>query len=462
MTSAVPPSVQADRPSASGSAPLPSVLPDGRASRRWLTALVVVLAIGAVLLADLAQRLPGAPTAGAGEQAALFGLLLLAGFLSLDFRIGSSANRVDLFDAALAAALLALPGPRLLAAVVVAKACILLSQSVDRDKVLFNLSQWACAASAGAVVVAAGRPAGPVTGRDLFVLPLALLTVAVLNAGSVLLVMTAVGSTRRRRGGLRRLVHGMLAGGAVNLVLGLVVAVLWAAGTQARLAVPVVMVAVHVGTGLWAQQRAGRSRLAGLQRAGATLAGPDELTVALPVFLDELRCAFECAGVELRLTADAPGTALRLVAGRDPGVGATAPLLDGLRRDGLGRRLGRSRADAGWRNCLTAPVRYRDQVVGALSTFDREGWDGFEDGELPVLEAAAGVLAEALHRDELAQVLHAERAAVTASEVRWRAFARVLELVARGNALPETLHLLARTVEEQCSARCLVLVRAPG
>jgi diguanylate cyclase (GGDEF)-like protein len=443
--------------------PPPSAPPAGAAAtRRWLTALVVVLACGALLLAALAQRLPGAPAAGAGEQAALLGLLLLAGFLSLDFRMGSSANRVDLFDAALAAALLALPGPRLLAAVVLVKACVLLSQSVDRDKVVFNLAQWACAVSAGAVVVAAGRPAGPVTGRDLLLLPIALLTVAVLNAGAVLLVMTATGNGALRRGARPRLVRGMLAGGAVNLVLGLLVAVLWAAGPQARLAVPVVMVAVHVGTGLWAQQRAGRSRLAGLQRASGTLAGPAELPTALPAFLEQLRGAFECAGVEVRLAEGAPGAPLRLVAGRDPGAGATAPLLDDLRGDGLARRLGRSRDGAGWRDCLTVPVRSRGRVVGSLSTFDREGWDGFEHGELPVLEAAAGVLAEALHRDERAQVLRAERAAVTASEVRWRAFARVLELVARGNALPETLLQLARTVEEQCSARCLVVVRTPG
>jgi hypothetical protein len=107
-------------------------------------------------------------------------------------------------------------------------------------------------------------------------------------------------------------------------------------------------------------------------------------------------------------------------------------------------------------------VLSRGRVVGVLCTFDRTGWDGFEHGELPVLEAAAAVLAEALHRDELAQVLEVERAAVHASEVRWRAFARVLELVARGNAIPETLQLLARTVEAQCAARCLVVVRAQG
>jgi hypothetical protein len=108
-------------------------------------------------------------------------------------------------------------------------------------------------------------------------------------------------------------------------------------------------------------------------------------------------------------------------------------------------------------------VRHQGRVVGVLCTHDRQGWEGFEHGELPVLEAAAGVLGEALRRDELAQVLHAERAALSASEVRWRALARVLEMVARGNALPETLDLLARTVEEQsASGRCLVLVRAPG
>jgi diguanylate cyclase (GGDEF)-like protein len=441
----------------------PGPAPDGgTASRRWLGALVAGLAVCAALLAHAAGRLPGAPAAGHGEQLALLALLVLTGFLSLDFRVGTSANRVDLVDAALAAALLALPGPRLVAAVLVAKACVLVSRSVARDKIVFNLAQWACAAAAGALVVAAARDAGPVSARDLLVVPVALLVVALLNAGSVLLVMTLVGRSDPRGGSPRRLVRGMLAGGLLNFVLGLVVAALWTAGTQARLAVPLVLLGVHVATGLWAQQRAGRSRLAGLQRASATLAGPDELVVALPVFLEQLRSAFECEAVELRLLDGARGSPLRLTAGRDLGEQATGALLETLRQGGGGVRLAGG-PGAGWRDCLAAPVRFRGSVVGALSTFDREGWDGFEHGELPVLEAAAGVLAEALHRDELAQVLHAERAALSASEVRWRALARVLELVARGTGLPETLAPLARTVEEQSVAgRCVVVVRTPG
>ena len=445
--------------------------PDAGPSRRWLPVVVAALTVLALLLAAMADRRPGAPEAGAGESVALLLLLGLAGFLSLDFRAGGHGNRVDLFDAALAAALLSLSGHVLLLAVVVAKAGVLLSQHVARDKIAFNLAQWGCAAAAGSVVVAALRVPGPVSSRDLLVLPVALLAVAVLNAGAVLVVLAVVAGRPVRRPGRRSLLRGTAAGVVVNLGLGLLVAALWTAGTSTRLAVPVVLLAVHLGTGLWAQQQAGRSRLAGLQRAGATLAGPDELAVALPLFVDDLRQAFECAGVELRLVRDGRGAPLRVTAGDDPGAERTAPLVEALLRGGQGVRLGPTRGDraslvllqqAGWRDCLAAPVRYRDEVVGVLCTHDREGWEGFEHGELPVLEAAAGMLGEALHRDELAQVLDAERAAVTASEARWRTFARVLELVARGNALPETLHLLARTVEEQSPGTCLLLVCTPG
>jgi diguanylate cyclase (GGDEF)-like protein len=424
----------------------------------------------AAVLAGVAARLPGAPDAAGRDATALLLLLVLAGFLSLDFRAGGHGNRLDLFDAVLAAALLSLPGPRLVLAVVVAKAVVMLVQHVAWDKACFNVAQWACAAAAGSVVFAALRLPGPGSVDDLVVLPVALLTVGLLNVGAVLLVMAAVTGPPARLDA-RGLLRGTGANVLVNVVLGVLVAALWSAGTSARLAVPVVLLAVHVGTGLWAQQRAGRSRLAGLQRASGALAGPQELDAALPAFLDELLEAFECAGVELRLTDGVRGAPLRLTAGRDPGADLTAPLAEALRRDGRAVRLGPAAGDralveqlvaAGWRDGLCTPVRDRDRVVGVLCTFDRAGWDGFEHGELPVLEAAAGVLAEALHRDELAQVLHAERAAVTASEVRWRAFARVLELVTRGKALAETLQLLARTVEGQCSARCLVLVRPPG
>jgi len=457
-----PSSKQPLRPASSGQRP----------SGRWLALGIAGLAGSAGVLGLLAADLPGAPRSGPAEQLALLLLLALAGFLGLEFRADGQGNRVDLFDAALAAGLVSLPAPRLLAAVVVAKACALLVQHVPLDKLLFNLAQWACAAAAGSFVVAALRPAGPVTVRDLLVLPLALLTVAALNAAAVLLVLAAVTGRRVLAPGPRSLRRGTGVGVAVNLGLGLVSAGLWTQSSGLRPVVPVVLVAVHLGTGLAAQQLAGRSRLAGLQQAGAVLAGPHELAAALPVFLAELRRAFECAGVALHLQRDEDVTPLRLTAGQDPGPERTSPLLAALLRRGTAVRLGSPRDDrelqqgmvaAGWRDCLATPVRHQGRIVGVLCTHDREGWEGFEHGELPVLEAAAGVLGEALHRDELAQVLHAERAALSASEVRWRALARVLELVARGTPLPDTLGLLARTVEEQSTAgRCVVVVRAPG
>ena len=451
--------------------PADADLTDG-SPRQWLPALVAALAVGAAGMAALGSRLPGAPQAGAGEQLALLLLLVLAGFLGLEFRAGGHGNRVDLFDAALAAALVSLPGSRLVLAVVLAKACALAVQRLPRDKVVFNLAQWSCAASAGSLVFTALRAPGPVTSRDLLVVPLALLTVAAINAGAVLLVLAVVGVRPTLETGPRSLLRGVGVGAGVNLLLGLLSAGLWTQAPELRPLVPVVLLAVHLGTGLVAQQLAGQSRLAGLQRAGATLAGPDELGVALPVFLQELRRAFECAGVELRLRGDRNGPPLRAVCGYDPGPAATAPLVDELLRRGTAVRLGPARGDrdlqalraqAGWRDCLVAPVRHQGEVVGLLVTHDREGWEGFEHGELPVLEAAAGVLGEALHRDELAQVLDAERAALSASEVRWRALARVLELVARGSALHQTLDQLARTVEEQSpTGRCAVVVQAPG
>ena len=78
-------------------------------ARRWVPAVVALLAVGAVVLAGVATRLPGSPDGGVPDEAALLLLLVLAGFLSLDFRVGGHGNRLDLFDAVLAAALLALP-----------------------------------------------------------------------------------------------------------------------------------------------------------------------------------------------------------------------------------------------------------------------------------------------------------------------------------------------------------------
>ncbi len=424
----------------------------------------------------LAGRLPGAPSAGAIELVLLLLLLVLSGLLGLEFRVRGQGDRLDLFDAALAAALVSVPGPEVVVLVALAKAVSLSAQRVPLVKTCFNVAQWACAAAGGSLVLAALRESGPAAVTDLPVLLLALLVVAAVNTASVLVVLAVV----EGRGVLRTrsvaLLQGALIAAPVNLALGLLFAVIWVEAPATRLAIPVTLVLVHLGTRVWAEQQASTARLVGLQRAMEVLAGPEDLQAAVPRFLEELRRAFACAGVELHLE-DERGQRTRTVAtgpgaAEGPGTGTSSRLVAELARRGTAVRLAGGSGDpvllaalasTGWRNCLAAPIRAEGRDVGVLCTHDREGWEGFESAELGVLEAAAAVLGERVRRHQLGQALRDEQAALQESEMRWRVVARILELVARGTPLGETLSSLARTVEEQAGdVWCAVLVRAPS
>ena len=448
----------------------PTGRPDGgRAGRRWVPVLVAALAGAAVLLAAVAGRLDGAPSADAVEVLALLLLLVLASFLGLEFRARGEGDRLDLFDAALAAALVSLPAPSLLAVVVVAKALALGVQRVPADKLAFNVAQWGCAAAAGSLLFAAlPQPAGA-TARELALLLAALVLVAAVNAGSVLLVLVAVGgrSLTTLPGDLLR---GSVVSGVVNVVLGLLVAMLWTQEPAVRLVIPVVLVGAHLASRGWVQQRTGESRLEGLRRASDALSDPTGLATALPRFLDELRASSDCRGVVLHLQVGSQETSTRLTSGEDVGQARTAALVAALLRTGRTVQLGPAEGPpellelllaSGWRDCLAVPVRFETEVVGLLCTYDRQGWQRSGSAERSVLEAAAGVLGEKVHRGELAAVLHAERAALRDSELRWQALASLLGQVSSRAPLPETLAVLTRTLEEQTGLRCGVLVRTP-
>lgn len=304
------------------------------AGRARLPVLIAALAAIAVALATVAGRLPGAPHAAPSTVLALVPLLGLAALLGLDFRVGGGGDRLDLFDAALAVALLSAPGPAVLGCVALAKVATLAAQRFPPVKIWFNTAQWGVAAAAGSLVVAALRPFGPPTLRDLVVLLAALPVVAVLNATAVLLVLTAAGGRPPLRPTARGLLRGTAVSGLANLVLGVLAAALWLRPPAGLLALPVVLLTAHLAARLWTQRRVGASRLAGLQRIAAVLAGPDVLPAAAPRFLAELQHAClpergpgaaprSAAGARAR--TDLLGSGRRRATRRAPGGGAAAP-----------------------------------------------------------------------------------------------------------------------------------------
>ena len=77
--------------------------------------------------------------------------------------------------------------------------------------------------------------------------------------------------------------------------------------------------------------------------------------------------------------------------------------------DDNGPDLQRRLRQEGWRDCLAAPVRVEGKVIGVLCTYNRNGFEGFEEGELAVLEALAAEVGTAIEKGELLEAILEER-----------------------------------------------------
>jgi PAS domain S-box-containing protein len=66
-------------------------------------------------------------------------------------------------------------------------------------------------------------------------------------------------------------------------------------------------------------------------------------------------------------------------------------------------------AREGWRDCLAVPLHEGGVTIGLLCTYNRGGLEGFEDGELAVLEALGGEVAAALRKGDLLQEVFEQR-----------------------------------------------------
>ncbi|HEV2896131.1 MAG TPA: PAS domain S-box protein, partial [Actinomycetota bacterium] len=214
-----------------------------------------------------------------------------------------------------------------------------------------------------------------------------------------------------------------LIGGGINLAFGLlfVAAYAWSPWTAGLFLVPLAV--LHWTGRAFASVRADRARLAGMQRATHALAVPMNPRDAIPEFLDEVRRCFESEVAELvivleghrvvhRSREDAPGDArwveeagAETLAAAMMRTGNAVRVSDGDHGHELPERL----RQEGWRDCLAAPVRAEGKVIGVLCTYNRTGFEGFEEGELAVLEALAAEVGTAIEKGELLEAILEER-----------------------------------------------------
>jgi PAS domain S-box-containing protein len=396
--------------------------PETAPGRDWriaaFSALLFATALGTGLAAEaVAGRHGGTPW---GQAPLVLAVLALASHLLIRVQCGDDMEALDLFEAVLAPTIVVFPGPVAVGLAIVAKGLVGALHRNAPVKTTFNAAQWGAATGCGALVFAALRSGEGLPARNVLALALAILVVAVVNYTSVAAVL-ALATRRPIRvvlAELRPVIPiGWVGGSAANLVFGLLFVSAYLRTPFAVVLMVAPLVVLHWGSRGFATARTDRVRLAGLQAATHALARPIDPREAVPAFLAEVRHCFEAEAVDLlelspggpvlhRVAGDAP-----YAAGPDDGT-STAALLAMV--SGGGSLVVDSRDDAllareGWRVAAAAPVRTGEKSFGVLCVYNRGGTEGFERGEVAVLEALAAEVAGALDKAALLDAILDER-----------------------------------------------------
>jgi diguanylate cyclase (GGDEF)-like protein/PAS domain S-box-containing protein len=397
----------------------------------FVVPLLTVLLAAAGIVGGAAATAWGGPERTSLLTFLLFlGVLTVTGLLHLEFYYGEEVNALDLFEAILVPAVLVLSGMEVVVAVGVAVAVSEGIMRIHPLKACFNVAQWMAAAAAGSLVVhALGTGAAP-SGRNLAGLTATTLAMSLVNLVALVVVLWLAGG--QSPGGMLTklapaLVRGSLVGGLVNLALGVVFVATYAWTPWAIPLFLVPLLALHLAGRGYTAVRVDRARLDGMQRATHALAGPMDPREAVPDFLAEMRRCFESEVAELVLVMDgrrvvhrssdlAPGDQQRVEeAGKETLAASLMRAGKAVRVSAgdAGPEVAKRLRQEGWRDCLAAPVRAEGKVIGVLCTYNRTGFEGFEEGELAVLEALAAEVGNAIEKGELLEAILEERLKLT-------------------------------------------------
>ena len=353
-----------------------------------VVAFIVGLFAAAGVVGGLSFHLYGLDAAAAWWAVVPFALLLgAAEYLLVRFVYRGEIDALNLFEAALAPALVALSGPMVILTVALAQVGAAVVRRNPPRKTLFNVGQWMTAAGVGSLVFEtlrqsqSGTHQHALVGYDIVALVCALLVVSLCNQLAFANVIRLVnGETWRQTfAGLRPvMLSGWVGGWVVNTGFGGLFAISYMTSAWALPFFVVPLVMLHWASRGFATARTDRVRLACLQRATHALAEPIDPREGIPGFLDQVLAGFEAEAVELRTP-----TGVHRVPVDE------APALDG--------------------DCIEVPVTAGERVLGSLRVFGRGGAEGFGDGEVAVLQALAAEAAGALHKAELLDSILEER-----------------------------------------------------
>ena len=388
---------------------------------------------GAALLVTVsAQDLQPQPMPSWALVASIFVALTAAGLVNLEYYFRGEVDAIDHFEAALAPAMFFLPIPLVVGVAAAAKATSQALRGVHPIKASFNVAQWSAAAALGCVMFAALRGSGPPDPRDLVPLTAAMVVVALVNGGALLMVMTLVQERPLARGWLRRLSAGLMLSSGVTLVVNLAFGLLfiatyaWAPATWPVLLVPLAL--LHWANRGYTIGRVAQARLQVVQRATSALNSPLRPDEGFSAFCAEIGFGLERDGVDLLIVRP---SGPELHAWRRDGrrsttdVDRAVALLDALADVDSPLHLNVLSSDDqpaevlglyGWHDCTCAPVVVADSRIGILCLYNARRSTVFPDRELEVVAAlarevglavdnAALVASMVVEREKLAQIV---------------------------------------------------------
>jgi diguanylate cyclase (GGDEF)-like protein/PAS domain S-box-containing protein len=401
-------------------------------SRDGAVPVPVLLATAALAAVGMAGGLLAQESMPAAEPSwpivvAFLVLLTAAGFPTLQFQYRDDIGAEDLFEAVLVPAMFVLPPLTLVIVVGVALALSEGLQHIQPVKACYNVAQWMAAAAAGSIVLTwLADGATTPTAHDLLALVAAMVAATAVNVLAFVGVLWLAGPQPLRRvlAAVRPMaVPFWLIGRGINLAFGIlnVAAYAWSPWTAVLFLIPLGV--LHWTGRAFASVRADRTRLAGMQRATHVLAVPINPRDAVPELLVEVRRCFESEVAELvvllegsrvvhRSSEDQPDGEQRVEeAGQETLAAALMRAGQAVRvsEDDGDHELTRHLRQEGWRDCLAAPVRAEGKVIGVLCTYNRTGFEGFEEGELAVLDALAAEVGTAIEKGELLEAILEER-----------------------------------------------------
>jgi diguanylate cyclase (GGDEF)-like protein/PAS domain S-box-containing protein len=345
--------------------------------------------------------------------------LVVAGSLTVEVRHRGEIESFDMFEVALAPAILLVGGLRAVLLVAVSKAIAQLLLRMPPRKLAFNVAQWTACAGAGALTYAwASARAGSQTA-----LVAAMVVVAVVNLGALLGLFGLLGGRAAAR---QLLLPADLTWTAGLTVVTTVTGVAAAVGAQEHPQVLLLVIALaamlHWAGRGYALARADLVTTQNLHAATRVLSAVPDVRATPDAFLAEVVRCCSAGAAELTLRRGDGLVIHRHDAGAEPGCAdaGAAAACDGVSRllvdhDGPLHavaeegEVGAALAAAGWRDCLAVPVPSVAGNAGVLAVYDRSGFTEQDRSDETILLGLAREVGAAVQRAELVEEIVAIR-----------------------------------------------------